>query len=152
MTESATKNLETPGRTPKLLFFVLAAPVYWTLYASVWHMALFLPSSAISPIISLSSFALRLQRIGKMLLITKRETWEPCSRLFYLPWQIWQSVFIFKAFVCLESSHSEKAGFSVFQRELVVFFGFWFLSLGKVGACSSVALKAWNLSSLTVGR
>lgn len=34
------------------------------------------------------------------------------------------TVFIFKAFEGLESSHSEKARFSLFQRELVVFFGF----------------------------
>lgn len=145
-------NSRKSTQAPFFFFFsfAIAAPVFWTLYLvySTWHFSCPLQL----PIISLSLFALRLQGIGKMFLIIKRETWEPRSRLFYLPWQIWQSVFIFKAFVCLESSHSEKAGFSVFQRELVVFFGFWFLSFGKIGACSSVALKAWNLSSLTVGR
>lgn len=149
MTGATTKNLWTLRKALRLLFFLCHS--YPCVLSPVHQHKEYGTSPTLFhnfPITSLSSFASRLQGIEKMFLIPERGTWELCYRLIHFPWQIQQPVFIFKAFVCLENSHSEKAVFSVFQRELWSFFGVWFLSFGKVWACSSVALEAWNLSSL----
>lgn len=83
--------------------------------------------------------------------LSQRERPESSALAFFIfPDKYDNLLLFFKAFGCLESSHSEKTWFSVFQRELVVFLGFWFLSFGKVSTHSFVALEAWNLLCLKV--
>lgn len=151
MTGSATKSQRTPGKALRL-FFVITALVCWALYSN----------QCVEYGIVPAFFGQFPHHFPVLVCLRASGDWEDVSYhkerdlrallwLFFICPDKYDNLFLFfKAFGCLESSHSEKTGFSVFQRERVVFFGFLFLSFETVSTHCFVALEAWNLLCLKV--